>query len=135
MIVCRGGEESFCGFVSDGRHEFACDVPHEKGGKDVGFRPIDLLEAGLAACINITLRMYAQSRSMKLSDVVVRVSLNKDDPEQVFVREDIELMGDLTEKERKTLLQVASQCTVAKTLKKNFSFQIEEFQSESTIKA
>lgn len=128
MVVCRGGEEAFCGFVSDGRHEFACDVPPEKGGKGAGFRPVDLLEASLAACINITLRTYAQTRKMKLSDAVVKVSLNRDDPELVFVKEDIELIGDLTEKQRKTLLRVASQCAVAKTLGKQFSFDIEEIR-------
>ncbi|MFZ0929363.1 MAG: OsmC family protein [Syntrophobacteraceae bacterium] len=135
MVVCSGGEEAFCSFVSDGRHEIACDIPPEKGGKDAGFLPIDLLEAGLAACINITLRAYAESRKMKLSDAVVRVSMDKEDPEQVFVKEQIELIGDLTEKERKTLLHVASQCLVTKTLLKKFTFDIEEAFSTSTIKA
>jgi putative redox protein len=97
--------------------------------------PVDLLEAGLAACINITLRVYAESRKMNLSDAVVKVSMNKDDPEQVFVKEEIELIGDLTEKERKTLLQVASQCLVTKTLLKKFSFDIEESHSTSAMKA
>jgi putative redox protein len=98
------------------------------------FLPIDLLEASLAACINVTLRMYAHSRKMKPADVVVTVSLNKDAPENVFVKENIEFMGAITEKERKTLFQVASQCTVARTLRKKFSFEIGECLSERTIK-
>lgn len=135
MVVCRGGEEAFCSFVSDGRHEFPCDIPVEKGGQDAGFLPIDLLEASLASCINITLRIFAQSRKMKLTDAVVRVSMNKEDPEQVFVKEDIELIGDLTEKERKALLHVASQCLVTKTLLKKFSFDIEEVRPETAMSA
>jgi len=135
MVVCKGGEEAFCSFVSDGKHEIVCDIPPEKGGKDAGFLPIDLLEAGLAACINITLRAYAESRKMKLSDAVVKVWMDKEDPEKVFVKEQIELVGDLTEKERKTLLSVASQCLVTKTLSKKFTFDIEESHSESTMKA
>jgi len=38
---------------------------------------------------------------MKLSCAVEKVSMNKDDPEQIFVKEEIELIGELTEKERK----------------------------------
>jgi putative redox protein len=135
MVVCKGGEKPFRSIVSNGRNEIVCDIPLDRGGQDAGFSPTDFLEASLACCINVTLRMYAQTREMKLSDVVATVTLNKDDPEQVFVKEEIELIGDLTAKERKTLLQVASQCTITKTVLKKFVFDIKESYSESAIKA
>lgn len=132
MVTCKAGEANFVAVLSDGKHELCCDVPPEKGGKGTGFRPMDLIEAALAACVNVTVRAYADARSIRLTDVIVRVSLNKDDPNQVFIKEEVELVGDLSEKERTTLLQVAKQCPVAKTLAKPFSFNLEAVGSQST---
>ena len=56
MVFCRGGEDAFCSFVTDGTHELLCDIPVDRGGRDTGFRPSTLIEGALAACVNITLR-------------------------------------------------------------------------------
>lgn len=133
MVVCRSGQEPVCGIITDGVHELAFDVPEEKGGKHAGFQPFSLLESALAACINITLRKYAETRAIKLSDVRVKVSINRDNPNQVVVNQEVQLVGDLTEKERKTLVQVAKQCPVKNALSKGFAFQLEESVSEIAI--
>ena len=39
------------------------DNTPDKGGKGAGFRPHELLEAALACCMNMSVRMYAESHS------------------------------------------------------------------------
>ena len=130
MVFCRGGEDAFCSFVTDGAHELLCDIPVDRGGKDAGFRPSTLIEGALAACVNITLRHYAQTRGIKLSDVVVRVSMNNQDPKKILMEQQVQLIGDLTEKEREDLLQVAERCPVNKIVSGEFAFHMEESRSD-----
>ena len=130
MVFCRGGQDPFCNFVTDGTHELRCDVPVERGGRDSGFVPSTLIEAALAACINVTLRKYAETRGIKLQDAVVKVSMNRDDPRNIFMTEEIQLMGELTKQERRALIKVAKQCPVTKILSGEFSFKVEEAESE-----
>jgi putative redox protein len=130
MIVCTGGEYNFCNSVTDGTHELRCDVPVDRGGRDSGFVPGTLIEAALAACINITLRKYAETGKIKLHDAMVKVSMNRDNPNNILMKTEIQLIGDLTEQERRTLIKIAGQCPVKKILSGEFSFQLEEVGSE-----
>ncbi|MGO9019908.1 MAG: OsmC family protein [Syntrophobacteraceae bacterium] len=130
MVFCRSGEDPFCSFVTDGAHELRCDIPVDRGGRDDGFMPSSLIEGALAACVNITLRKYARTMGIKLSDVVVRVSMNKQDPKRILMEQQVQLIGDLTERERADLLQVAEQCPVQKILSGEFAFHLEESSSD-----
>ena len=47
--------------LTNGTHSTLSDTTRDKGGSELGFRSHDLLEATLASCMNITLRMYAWS--------------------------------------------------------------------------
>lgn len=40
------------------------DEPVEKGGKDTGFSPKELLAAALAACTSATVRMYCRPKAV-----------------------------------------------------------------------
>ncbi len=133
MVVCRSGEEPVRGTVTDGVHELAFDIPEEKGGKFAGFQPFSLIEAALAACINVTLRKYAETRSIKLSDVRVKVSIDREAPNQPVVSQEVQLIGELSDKERKTLIQVAKQCPVKNALTKGFVFQLEESLTDVAV--
>ena len=48
--------------LSNGRQEFLSDEPKEMGGEDAGPAPDEILEASLASCTAITLRMYADRK-------------------------------------------------------------------------
>jgi len=133
MVICKGGENAFSNSITDGTHELLSDLPLEKGGKNAGFLPFTLMEAAMAGCINITLRVYAENRGIKLQDVVVKVSMNTDDPKKTSWTEEVQLVGDLTEKERTALMRVAAQCPVKKVLDSEFSFHVEEVGSEMTL--
>lgn len=101
--------------LQNGRHEFAADEPMDNGGTDTGPAPDELLEASLASCTAITLRMYADRKEWKLTTIEVTVSLERKDNKTIFTRS-IQLEGDLDETQRERLLQIAKACPVSKTL-------------------
>jgi hypothetical protein len=61
-------------------HEAYSDASEVKGGAGAGFGPHELLEASVACCINIWLRMYADKNGIPLSGVRVDVCLNRETP-------------------------------------------------------
>lgn len=133
MVVCKGKEDSYLNVVTNGAHELRCDIPIERGGGNAGFMPSALLEAALASCINITVRKFAANHGIKLTDAVVKVSMNRDDPNRVIMEQEVHLLGDLTEKDRKVLLQIAGQCPVKKLLTQTLSFNLKESDSEPSM--
>jgi putative redox protein len=110
-----------------GKHKLLADEPEHLGGKNKGPSPYQLLSSALASCTAITIQMYAKRKDWELFNVEVHVSHKKDhctDCEKiedesskidVFQRE-IYLIGNLDEKQKKRLLQIANKCPVHKTL-------------------
>ncbi len=101
--------------LQNGRHEFAADEPMDKGGTDAGPAPDEILEASLASCTAITLRMYADRKEWKVTAIEVTVSLERADNKTIFTRS-IKLEGNIDEIQRERLLQIAKACPVSKTL-------------------
>jgi putative redox protein len=101
--------------LQNGRHEFAADEPIDKGGTDTGPAPDEILEASLASCTAITLRMYADRKEWKVTGIEVTVSLERADNKTIFTRS-IKLEGNIDETQRERLLQIAKACPVSKTL-------------------
>jgi organic hydroperoxide reductase OsmC/OhrA len=66
MIISKSTGIPYYTYFTNSKHEFFADAPPAKGGSDAGFRPHELLEASLACCLNIWLRMYADKNSIEL---------------------------------------------------------------------
>ncbi|MHC9063422.1 OsmC family protein [Nitrospira sp. CMX1] len=79
--------------LTSGTHSIFSDTTRDMGGSESGFRPHDLLEAALAGCMNITLRMYAEQHGLALSGVTARVSLDRSNPEETICEYEVELQG------------------------------------------
>ena len=60
MIRANSTPENYLTTVSNGEFTLPADTTADKGGGGQGFRPHDLLEAALASCMNMSLRMAAQ---------------------------------------------------------------------------
>jgi|ERR1700752_3513238 len=94
------------------------DEPIDKGGKDLGFSPKELLIAALAACTTITLRMYADHKQWDLQEVNIEVDLRRDenDTTKTIITRKMEFIGNLDEEQRNRLTQIANSCPVHKML-------------------
>ncbi len=104
--------------VKAGDNEIYFDVPEVWGGEDSAPNPHVYLDAAVLACKATTIRIAAARRGYDLEDV--NITLNTDDSKEregLYVMNfDIELVGNLDDKERKALLAAAEQCPVGKLL-------------------
>jgi putative redox protein len=93
------------------------DEPVDKGGKDTGFSPKELLAASLAACTSATLRMYAERKEWPLEEVKITIDLERDESaNKTVINRKIQFTGTLTDEQIKRLLAVANACPVHKIL-------------------
>jgi len=126
-VVVRGSSAGFTQEITAGSHRLFSDEPNEAGSANAGPSPYDLLAAALGACTSMTLGMYARRKQWPLASVIVRLRHSKihaSDCEDCETKDamldridrDIELVGNLTEEQRKKLLEIADKCPVHRTL-------------------
>jgi putative redox protein len=122
MIIATSESPQYRTRFSDGTHDGMADTTAEKGGSDAGFRPHDLLEAALATCVNMTIRMYADNHGIPLQGVTTKVTLDRNTIEQAIFKYEIEFVGDLEPLHAEKLLQAANACPVRRTLSRTIVF-------------
>jgi putative redox protein len=118
---------SFHTEIKAGQHRLLADEPASVGGENTGPTPYGLLSASLAACTTMTLQMYAKRKKLALEAAEVTVEHQKihaqdcEHCESAAGRIDrfdkrIRLTGELTDEQRKRLLEIADMCPVHRTL-------------------
>jgi len=122
MITCYSKKANFETWFTNGKHEGHCDAPVEKGGADAAFKPLELLEAALANCLNIWLRVYAAGHNIPLTGIITEVTLERPTPEETIFQYTLDLKGPLTGAQRQELLQATRGCQVHQTLGGKISF-------------
>jgi putative redox protein len=115
MIQSFIGSEAYRVTHSNKRHTFYADEPEDKGGKDTAPTPDELLEAALASCTLVTLRMYTNHKQWNVGDIQVSVSLVREKEKTIITRE-LHFEHALNEEQKQRLAQVAKACPVSKTL-------------------
>lgn len=101
----------------------ASGVSPQQGGGDEGPDPHELLEAALSACTIITAQMYANRKGMKLESTIVAVKVESESPEASSISREIAFVGDLSEDERKRLLEIANKCPIHRLLESKVSIE------------
>lgn len=107
-----------------GEHAWIADEPARVGGGELGPNPFDMVNAGLAACTSMTLRMYADRKEWPLEGVTTRVSYGQvSAPAGSATQEKIgrfdrrvELDGELDDEQRARLIEIANKCPVHRLL-------------------
>ena len=110
--------------VTAGRHMLSADEAESVGGHDTGPSPYEYLMAALGACTTMTMRMYAQRHQWTLCRSTVEVwhervagTVGRSTTDRF--RRLIHLDGDLTEEQRRRLLEIAEKCPVSRTLRQS----------------
>lgn len=127
VIVQETRRGKFQQQISIGPHRLVADEPAAAGGEDSGPGPYDLVLAGLGACTSMTLRLYADRKSLPLDRVTVTLTHNKiyardcaDCETKVGMLDQIErvivLEGSLDAEARQKLMDIAEKCPVHRTL-------------------
>ena len=98
-------------------NQVIADEPLDKGGKDLGLSPKELLIAALAACTSATVRMYADRKQWDLQEVKVNIEMERDEEQnKTFITRKVEFIGNLGTEQRDRLFQIANKCPVHKIL-------------------
>lgn len=127
QVAVQLSDEGFTSRIMAGKHALIADEPIDVGGNDYGPSPYDLLLSSLGACTAMTIRMYTNRKEWDLEEVTVHLSHNKDHASDCescekdgtkidHIYRTIELSGNLDDKQRKRILEIADKCPVHKTL-------------------
>ena len=115
MTTTQMGDTAYRLELNNGRHTFYADEPQQYGGADTAPAPDELLEAALASCTAITLRMYINRKGWNIPVIHVAVHLERRQDRTVINRS-LRFEGEVDAQQRERLLQIAKACPVSKTL-------------------
>lgn len=127
VVVQETRKSKFNQVITVGPHHLVADEPVAAGGEDAGPGPYDFLLAGLGACTSMTMRLYADRKSLPLDRVTVTLKHSKiyakdcaecDTREGMLdqIERDIAMDGALDAEQRKKLMEIADKCPVHRTL-------------------
>jgi putative redox protein len=127
VVVRETRNSKFQQTVSVGPHRMLADEPVASGGEDSGPGPYDFVLAGLGACTSMTMRMYADRKSLPLERITVTLKHDKIHAEDCAecetkagmldqIDRTIAMEGALDAEQRGKLMEIADKCPVHRTL-------------------
>ncbi|WP_024576863.1 MULTISPECIES: bifunctional alpha/beta hydrolase/OsmC family protein [unclassified Afipia] len=127
VVVSETGASKLQNIIAAGKHRVLADEPLDVGGMDSGPGPYDFLLGALGACTSMTMRLYAERKSIPLTRTTVTLKhsrIHAQDCEECETREGmiskidrtIAMEGDLDAEQRKKLMEIADKCPVHRTL-------------------
>ena len=127
VVVRETRTSKFQQTVSIGPHLLLADEPVAAGGEDSGPGPYDFVLAGLGACTSMTMRLYADRKSLPLERTTVTLSHSKIHAEDCAecetkagmldqIERVITMEGALDVEQRQKLMEIADKCPVHRTL-------------------
>lgn len=120
-------EDNFTTNIQTKKHAMVADEPASVGGEDFGPSPYEYLNAALAACTAMTLKLYAERKQWDLQEVFVYLSHSKKHSDELeldiekpgyldHISKKLRLVGNLDDKQKERLKEIASRCPVHRTL-------------------
>jgi len=127
VVVRETRRGKFQQTVTVGPHKLIADEPAFAGGDDTGPGPYDYLLAALGACTSMTMRLYADRKSLPLERVTVTLRHSKIHAEDCAecetkagmldqIERSIGMDGELNAEQRQKLMEIADKCPVHRTL-------------------
>jgi putative redox protein len=103
-------------------HTLISDEPATAGGMNEGPHPQGLLLASLGSCTAITLRMYIDRKMWIVDNITVNLQLFKLDG-VTLIEKQLTFKGELSDEQKKRLVQIADACPVDKILTGKISIE------------
>ena len=116
MITASVREQDYGTVLDSGRHQVVADMAVEKGGQASGMGPHELLEAAMAACMSITLRMAGHQYGIPVGQSVVSVTLDRSDQDTARFRYSVAFDDVVPLEQRDRLIEILGRCPVSKTI-------------------
>jgi len=127
-------EDSFTTSIQTRNHTLIADEPKDIGGNDFGPSPYEYLNAAIASCTVMTLKMYANRKNLELHEVYVYIShsrkhsddlkLEVDEPKYLdHISKKLKFVGNLSSQQEERLKEIASRCPVHRTIENQVVFQ------------
>lgn len=127
VVSVTTGARKYLQDICAGSHKLQADEPVSVGGGDAAPNPYELLLGALGACTAITVQMFADRHGWPLEKVRVQLSHAKVHAQDCVncgapgarldrVEIAIELQGNLTEEQRRKLMDLAEHCPLHRTL-------------------
>jgi putative redox protein len=129
-------EDNFTTSIQTKNHSFIADEPASIGGSDFGPSPYEYLNAALASCTVMTLKMYAERKQWDLQEVYVYISHSRKHSDDLqievekpkyldHINKKLKFVGNLDESQKKRLKEIASRCPVHRTIESQVIFNTE----------
>lgn len=123
--------------VASDDHAWLADEPRRVGGSNLGPDPYEHLLAALGTCTSMTIRMYANRKEWPLEDIDVHLSHSREHAKDCedcdeksarmeVIRREITFYGDLSDAQRRRLLEIADRCPVHRTLEADLRIETRE---------
>ncbi len=112
--------------IRTGRHLMFADEPTDFGGLDNGPSPFQLVSAAVAACMTMTVRLYADRKGWPVRRIRAGVGHSRDDGESPRDRFDVRVSfdGALDEEQHDKLLEIARKCPVHRLISDGARFSV-----------
>ena len=117
--------------ITAGPHAILADEPGSLGGSDAGPDPFGLLYASLAACVLMTIRMYATRKQWPMEGADIRIIPTRTPPGPLeSARLELTVHGpSLTAEQRERIVAIAGKCPVHRTLEQPVHIETVEVRS------
>lgn len=118
VTVNTVSHDSFRHSIDIDGHPIYTDLPPSMGGEGSAPTPHDYFDAALGACKALTVKLYAQKKSIPLTGVTVEVKHDAEQEQQgkYALHVKLTLKGVLTDAQRQELHRVADKCPVHKLM-------------------
>ena len=112
------GTEKYYTEVIAGENKIITDEPIDKGGRNKGFNPFEILATSLASCTAATLRMYIDRKGWEIPQINVEVELENYPQTKTaqFCRVIDFGITEISEDIKDKLFKIADACPVHKIL-------------------
>jgi putative redox protein len=108
--------------IVEGKHSVVCDIDTASGGADGGLDPKQLALGALGSCMAMTIIMVASRKKWDIQSLSIKLT-QTDEPDPAnpgkrrnVIAEEIEVQGNLTQKELDDIKATAKKCPVYKLM-------------------